>query len=421
MSAVRDVADIVDGGPDSRLLSIARWLVVLMPVFYLGRAPVDVALSLVALMFLARSALRRDWAWTRSLWFRIAMTLWVWMMFVSFFAVSPWLSFQQSIFWWRYLVFAAALEWWIMDETCMRRVLMVATVVVAAVSLDAWIQFFAGVDLLGHPRPDVTRLDGPFEDLRVGSWIMRLMFPVLLGAFAWRLWRRNTGAAVAAMVGLTTLLTGAVVLSGERMSTLLMLLGLVLGALLWRRQFPRILLAGVTALALGGVILLATHHNLIDRYFTQTEDTVEHIKASPYGQLWRSGLHIALQRPITGVGLKNFRVACDDPQLGLPPSVENRCSTHPHNLYLEWLLDSGVVGLGLFVLLVAAWAYRLAPAAWCGTASPWLYGPAIAVFLVLWPLGPSGSFFSNWYGGVLYLELGWALAAVRVADRAHTR
>lgn len=417
MSSVGDVTTTGTTALDARLLTLARGLVVVMPVCYLiGRVPTDIALSLVALLFVGHSLLLRDWLWTRRGWFRIAMVLWLWMLFVSNFAVSPALSFQQSLFWWRFLVFAAALEWWVMDEACMRRVLVVATAVSAAVALDAWLQYFTGTDLLGHPRAGPERLTGPFDDPRVGSWIQRLLFPVVMGAFAWRLWAHSPRAAGVALVALLVLLVGAVVMSGERMATGLTLLGLMLGGWLQRGLLRRMVLAGLAVTVVGLVALAVSNHNIVDRYVDQTANTLASISKSPYGEIWRSALHVIAQRPVIGVGLKNFRVACDEPGLALPASIANRCTTHPHNLYLEWLVGAGAVGLALFICLVTAWVRRLAPPAWRGTASPWLYGPAIMVFTILWPVGPSGSFFSNWYGGVFYLSLGWALAAVRLSE-----
>lgn len=418
MNSVRGLTASAEGGVERRLAIAARTLVVLLPVCYLaGRVPTDVALSLVALLFIGRSALTRDWAWTRSGWLRIGMALWLWMMIDSAFALDTSLSYQQSLFWWRFLVFAAALEWWVMDESCMRRVLIVATIVLVAVAVDTWAQYITGTDLLGHPPANAFRLTGPFDDPRVGSWIMRLMFPVVLGGFTWHLWKRNAHAAGILLSILVMTLGGAIVISGERMTMGLTVLGLGLAAVLHKGHIRGVILYGLGLLLAGGLILAVTNQEIVDRYVNQTSETMETLPSSPYGQIWRNALHMISKRPITGVGMKNFRVACDNPDLGLPAKDEYRCATHPHNLYLEWAVGSGLIGLALFIALVAAWARRITPPAWKGTAGPWLYGPAIGVFLILWPLGPTGSFFSNWYGGAFYLSLGWALAAVRLSQQ----
>ncbi len=417
MSTEPSVANSAGGKLDSRLLAVARGLVILLPICFLfGRVPTDVTVSLVALLFLARSAMTRDWSWTHSGWFRIGMILWLWAMIISAFAVDSSLSYQQAIFWWRFLVFAAALQWWVMDEACMKRILIVATVVATAEAVDTWVQYFTGTDLLGYPRPNPYRLSGPFgTHVRAGSWLLRLIFPVILGSFAWRMWQRSQHMASVSLVVLIMVLGGAILVTGERMVSGLLIVGLVLAVILQKGVVRRAIITGFALVIAVGVTAAITNHKIVNRYVDQTMTIVNDLGESGYGEIWLSALHLVSQRPIIGVGLKNFRVACKDPDLGLPADFGLRCGTHPHNLYLEWLLGSGVIGLALFVCLVTAWLRLLVPAAWHGTTSQWLYGPAIFVFLILWPIRPSTSFFSNWYGGIFYLSLGWALAVVRLS------
>jgi len=419
MSMEPSAATLAGDKTDIRLLVVAQALIALLPVlFFLGRVPTDITVSFVALLFLVRSALQRDWGWTRSPWFRIGLLLWLWTLIVSAFAVDSFLSYQQAIFWWRFLVFAAAVQWWVMDEACMRRFLIVATAVASAEAVDTWVQYFTGTDLLGNARPTPYRLSGPFDDhQRAGSWLLRLLFPVLLGSFSWRLWRRRPGLARLALTALVLLLCGAVFASGERLVSTLTVAGLALAAVLQKGAVRRTLTVGLGLVVAAGLALAVSNHKVVNRYVDQTMTIVDDLGNSGYGEIWRSALHIIAQRPIVGVGLKNFRVACHDPAFALPASIGLRCGTHPHNLYLEWLLGSGVVGLTLFLWLVAAWLRELVPAAWRGTTSPWLYGPVIFVFLILWPIRPSTSFFSNWYGGMFYFSLGWALAVVRLSRR----
>jgi O-antigen ligase len=209
---------------------------------------------------------------------------------------------------------------------------------------------------------------------------------------------------------------GAVFISGERMALLLALAGLGFAALL-QKGMLRTLLTGVLSLAAVGIVVLAlSDPRMIGRHVTETVETAKSFHDSPYGEIWRSALHLAGERPVLGVGMKNFRVACADPDIGLPESVVNRCATHPHNLYLEFLAESGIPGLAAFVLLVLTWARQL----WRGWRiephNQWLLGPLVGVAVLLWPLGPSASFFSNWFGGIFWLSLGWALAALRLRE-----
>lgn len=403
----------MNGAAESKLLLTARVMVVILPPCMIGgRVAVDAALSLTAILFLAHSVLRRDWQWTRRTWFRIAAVLWLWMLVISPFAYDPRLSFSQAAPWIRFVIFAAALEHWVLDAVWMRRLLWSTTAAVAFVAGDTWLQYLTGVDLFGHPRPEPERLSGPFDGLRPGIFVTKMMFPALLGAFVWRAWPRPWSKA--ALLALLLASAGAVFVSGERMALLLALGGLVLASALQTGVLRRLLLVGLGCVAVAVVALSLVDPRMLGRHVDETLTDAGKLGNSAYGQIWRSALHLTAERPLEGVGMKNFRVACADPVLGLPESVAWRCATHTHNLYLEFLTEAGVPGLLLFVALVATWtrglwrAWRIVP------HDPWLLGPLVAAAILLWPFGPSASFFSNWFGAMTWLFVGWALAAARL-------
>jgi O-antigen ligase len=398
------------------LLLAARILVLILPVCLMGgRVAVDASMSLTAILFLVRSFKARDWQWLHNPWFKIAVGLWLWTVFISFFAFDRSLSFSQTVPWLRFLIFAAALETWVLNEVWMRRLLWVTTGVLVFTSFDALLQYVHGSDIFGHPRWSTERLTAMFDRPKVGIFLTKLMFPAVFGAFAWHSWRRGRLMPSLAFAGLVLLLMTAIFVSGERMALLLALLGLVMGAVLQKGPL-RILVGGTLSLGLVGMLVLSLLNPLmIKRHVDETYDTVVHLADSPYGMIWNSGLHLAMQNPVLGTGMKNFRVACAG--LDLPQSPEDRCGTHPHNLYLEWALGSGIPGLLGFLLLIGAWFHRMWQAASHYGFGVWLMGPLISMFIQLWPLGPTGSFFSNWAGGMFWLAVGWALAAVRLLEQ----
>jgi O-antigen ligase len=72
--------------------------------------------------------------------------------------------------------------------------------------------------------------------------------------------------------------------------------------------------------------------------------------------LWAVALQMVRDRPLLGVGPDNFRWRYGD------TARLARWDTHTHanNLYIEWLADTGILGLGAFLLfsltlIVSAW------------------------------------------------------------------
>ena len=68
-----------------------------------------------------------------------------------------------------------------------------------------------------------------------------------------------------------------------------------------------------------------------------------------YLKIYNASLHIFLENPFLGTGLKSFLYECKKLQNN---NKDFTCSTHPHNIYLEILVNQGILGLILFLLFV---------------------------------------------------------------------
>jgi hypothetical protein len=72
--------------------------------------------------------------------------------------------------------------------------------------------------------------------------------------------------------------------------------------------------------------------------------------------LWKTALQIALEHPVFGIGPDNFRLTYGE-YLG---STNSNTGIHANNMYLEWLADTGFVGLLTFLWM----SLTLARTAW---------------------------------------------------------
>lgn len=391
--------------------AVAQALVVALPVLLLlGPAPADIAMSLTAILFLARSAIDRDWGWLRSWWVRIALLAWVFMTATAPFAHHPDVALPATLVWVRFIVFGAALEHWVLREQRTRRWL--------AFSAGGVIVLAAGWALVEYVQnvlagKSYARLTGPFHDPKVGIFIAKMMFPVLGALFGWLalIW---SGRRLAAVFGLIVLLIAAIFLSGERMALLLTGLGFVIFVLfLGSRPIRRVALwsglAIVAIVAVAGLVAPSVYH----RQVNTTVEAVTNLLHTAYGRLWVSGVDLGLGDPVIGIGRKNFRHVCME-AFGDEPGIEDHndynarhlCSTHPHNVYVEWFAETGVIGLALFLAMIAAWGREVFRHRLDDVAS----GAVIAVIVQIWPIAAQGSMFTNWNGVIFWLVIGWMLA-----------
>ncbi len=405
-----------------RIRRLARWLMLAIPaLLVVGSGPADVAASLIGLAFVYRSSRIRCWDWLRAPWLRVAFGIWlVLLCLIAPFAYDPAQAYRSVLPWPRMILFAAALQFWLLDAIWLRRLVVSTALMTGLVALDTVWQYLSGHDVLGHPWYGPERLNGPFARPKVGIYLSKLFFPACLGLLALAMARAPARRAKPLWASglLAGLLLASIFLSGERMALLLVLLGTLLAGLLLRGPFRRVTLGLLVVLVIIGGLLAAFDRPSLSRQFDSTIATARDLPDSHYGQIWRNSLHLFAAHPWTGIGPRNFKRACDDPREALPESqLPLRCATHSHNVYIEWLTETGIIGLSGFLVLVATWlgTFRKAwrePKA----ETAMMAGPLIAVVLILWPLATSGSFFTNWNEVLFWFLLGWALAGGRPAQ-----
>ena len=93
------------------------------------------------------------------------------------------------------------------------------------------------------------------------------------------------------------------------------------------------------------------------------------------------------------------------------------CSTHPHNTYMELLSETGILGfLFIFLIFMILVYYSFKHFLLKFKGKFFFTDSQIAllssVFINLWPLIPTGSFFNNWLNCLYYFPLGillWSL------------
>ncbi|PWK86652.1 O-antigen ligase family protein [Fulvimonas soli] len=295
--------------------------------------------------------------------------------------------------------------------------------VLALWTLDAWVQILTGWSL-GGPA-EAERISGIFGagNLKLGPAL------AVLSPFAlWTARRRfgRTGLVLAFL-----LLLGPVLLAGARSAWLCY--ALVALGFAWReagsaRRFLALAAAGAAALALAG--LLAWHAS--GRFHARMERTLAALHGGGAGldqaltgrlEIWRASLRMIQAHPVTGVGVRGFRYAY--PQVAPPGDhflVAESCGAgegacHAHQLVLEVLAETGIVGLALWLAAaaLALRAWRRAGAAARARAFP----ATLALGAMLFPLNSHLAFYSAWWGLLFAWLLGlWCAALHAEADDA---
>ncbi|HVE21358.1 MAG TPA: O-antigen ligase family protein [Acidocella sp.] len=401
------------------LRKIALVAAFLVPFGLLHAFPLaEIGIFIVDVLFLATMARRRELGWARQPWFVLGLAWWAWLLLCSTpftpFGSAGWvMGFVQALVILRLLVFAVALQTWLLVTPRAQKAAWLALVLSCLwVGVESWQQFLTGSNIFGDHRWADGSLTGPFWKPRAGALYMHLLFPAMLPVVvallsrAGTLWR--SAGALLALIGVVTS-----VLIGQRMGVALTGLGVVVTALFIRQlRFIAVAIVAVAAIVIVAtpVISPPTYAKLVH----ETSRNLSHFSQSPYGELYTRATVMGLQSPWHGWGYNGFRELCPAPRfdaglpaLGIAPTQRalGACNLHPHNYYVQAFVDAGVPGLILFVLMALSWMVVLGRNLF-RAPEPLRVGLFVSALTFTWPLGSTDEFPALYMVGWLFFILG---------------
>ncbi len=390
------------------LRDLAEPIAVLSPVaLVIGWGSQEVVMTLVSVLFVLHSWRVSDFSWARRGWFVALLALWAYELARTIVDHPTATGILTALQWIHFPLYAAALAQWILpDEKSRNRLLWAAGGALTFAALDCLLQYFSGRDVIGMPAWE-NRLTGLSHKPGIGIEISWLMAAPILG-----FWRKGT-RVFAIFLGIVC--SVAVLLSGDRVALLTLLGAPILIALFARSMRKPLLIALPFVAALLGSILYFSP-TMYHRQIETTEQVISHFDQSPYGIILQSAFEMARDHPIFGVGAHNYQTVCLQEQYG-PVVVGTdqipRCQGHPHNVYMQWLVEGGLIGMGLYVAFVLLSLGALVRWRRENLDNLIFYGLAASLALRFWPMAPSTSFYSSWAAEPLFLILGWSLAYCR--------
>lgn len=435
------------------MIQTARRLAVVLPLTLTHfRVLAEVDLDILGGLLLVHSFLgahQDRWNWVRQPWFLAVLAWWGWQIVCTVCALVQMPqggggALVQALVAVRFPLAAAALGHWVLvDPVWRRRILYITFGCAGYIAAQMVFQAIFGINFFGQPRYMDGTLTGPYCHPRSAAPLSRLVLPILMvivtccGSnpvwhFAPRhrsLWRWVPRWPVLCQVlcqgGAVLSVAALMVLAGQRMPFLLVMLGLALCAFFYCPMRLTALLGFILTpcmIMLARIVSPASFHHLV----TLTRHQLSHFSASPYGEIYERAMLMASVRPIHGYGYDGYRHYCvRSATLPVPgwlhvPPPDNPgffiCVQHPHNLYLQALVNGGLPGLCFFTVLVvlslrAIWPSRP------GHALP--IGLFAAVFVQYWPLTSSSDFLNLPLGGWGFLLFALALACRARENREH--
>ncbi|MBW8823231.1 MAG: O-antigen ligase family protein [Xanthomonadales bacterium] len=351
------------------------------------------------------------WALTTALFF----AYWLPELISSIDAVEPMQAIEKSLLGLRYLPFLWLAAIAVATPRARRITFGGLGAIVGLWCVDALIQamaghspWFAALDALKQaiqhrpmcPVASADRLTGPLGPCnpKLGIVLASLSPFALYGAQ--RLWGQIGWLAIALLVGVV------IVLAGSRASWISYALVLLVSGWTifgWKRLFG-VFVAGALVLVVANFTVPQVHERIVRTQMAMAGDESDVDQASAGRvRIWSAAVCMIRQHPVNGVGTRDFREsfpACD-PQPGVRAAWGDGPALHAHQLILEILSETGIIGLLLWIAGAAlAWrAWRFASVDDRERARPAM----LALGVTLFPFNTHLAFYSAFWGGITLL------------------
>jgi len=395
-----------------KTLSFYEWVLLLFPLcLVIGPFWVNFSLMLSSVIFFYELIKKNFYNKLKLKWIYFYLIFIFYTILHSFFATDVLNSLQSSFFQFRYLLFSLFIFLCISNTRNIGFIIKFWLVLVLLVSFDVIYQYFFLKNIFGLPIRGV-RPSGVFgKELIVGAFIAYISVPIIFYYFKKF---NNINLKEKTLYSLIYLfLFTTVALTGERLSFLIFFVSSII-IFIFNTTLKKFLLLSMSLIVFLTIIYF--NSSSFNSRVKDFNNILANFYASSYGRLWESGYLLFDKNKIFGVGLKNYRVDCDNQLDPRPESIPQFCSSHPHNFFLEILSETGLVGFSIFFIFFFYLIFYLKNRIRYLKSdlnfkkySSLLYGNILILLIYVWPLKTSGSFFTTWNGSFFWLNLGIAL------------
>ena len=391
-------------------------LIIILP-FTLVSGPFlsDLSVVIVSIIFLINTVKNNLYFYFKNKFFYLICLFWIYLILNSLIQNQNIDSIKISFSYIRYGVFFISLIY--LFETNKKLIRFFFNSLLACYVIlifDSLFQFKFGYNIFGQNIQSNFRVSSFFGDeFILGSFLSRV-FPIIL-ALRFILFNKKSKIDII-LVLIIILLESVIILTGERTSFFYLNLSLLFIFILLR-GYLLVKLFTLFFCIFTFILLIFSYptvkHRMVDLVLHQISPNNEnklYIFSEVHNAHYLSAIKIFNDNKILGVGVKNFRNFCNVEKY----KVDNSCSNHPHNNYIQLLSETGLIGL-FFLLITLFSLIALMIKKILSQIKEKIdekkvvnfYVCIFATFIIsIWPFAPHGNFFNNWLSAIYYLPVG---------------
>lgn len=328
-----------------KLLNYKEWILLLFPFALLKPSFINIILVLSSFIFIFEIIKNKNFELVKLKWVYFYLIFIFFNIINAFFATDFLSSIKSSISQLRFLFFSLFIYVCIFNIKNFNVILNTWLALLFFISLDGIYQNFFGVNFFDI-QVNPSRISGLFgNELVLGSYLTYISIPLFF--FHINKIKNYNFFKKIVIILIYAIIFFTIIISTERMVTIVSSLCLIFIITFYLKIKKALMLLTILSIFLS----IFYYKNIkFNQRFNEAFLILNNFHESSYGRLYESSYKLFKENIFFGVGLKNYRVDCNKQVDPRPNSIHQFCSSHPHNLYLELLSETGLIGFLLFCL-----------------------------------------------------------------------
>ena len=382
-----------------------------------GPAVSLINILLIDFSFIFLILYKKDYKFLSNKSVKLIIFLCLYLIFNSIISKDFSMSVNRNFGFIRFGILFLAFNYFFYNKDFVNKVLIVWVLTLSILSLDTYIESIFGKNILGYGEAYGSRIVSFFKDEPIVGGYINGFYLIIIG-YLFYIKKNITNKYKYLILIISIFFIIAIILTGERSNSIKAISGFFLFYLFndffkfKEKIFSILMLILLFTFLFNSSDFLKLRYGLqffnpivstlqLNSKIKKNETQVNTLKGNIYPRLYQSGFEVFKKYPIFGVGNKNYRVeTCSKEK---KPNYYI-CTTHPHQLYFEFLAEHGLFGsMVLFFILFSLIFGRIKII--LASKNYLQIGCLIFLTTSFIPFLPSGAFFADYNLTIFWLNL----------------
>jgi O-antigen ligase len=407
----------------SILIKINSFFLYILPISLVtGPFIPNLIITLICLIGLFLVIYNKEWKYFDNLFFKFLLIFSVYLIITSI--INENINFKNigHYTYLRYGIFSIII-WHILENNSdfFKNFTKFVLLSVMLLFIDSIFQYFNGTNLLGIQKSSYNKISSFFgRDVKLGAYLARIYIFVFIFFY---LFLDNKLLNILYFHLINLLFATIILLTGERTSFLIFILNFLLLNFITRESFFNKTITFLVV-TFTSIIIFVNVKDVKIRFidttlmqFTQSnKNTFDYnFFSKGHENHYKIAYKMFSDSKFFGQGPNSFRNLCDKEKFRISANGEG-CSTHPHNIYIQLLGETGLIGF-LFLTFTFLYIYyqllnglvKIYKKNKNFDNRIYFYVP---ITVYLFPFMPTGNFFNSWVNIIIYLPMGFLLKEI---------